>query len=200
MIYEGSPQQQLSYVASILATELRHGSRCLYLNSPDLVLGLRTCLAHSGIDVDAEIKKGALILSSERTHLANGRFSAQLMLDDLAALSTQAQADGFQKLWASGDMTWEFGNRKNFTELLTYERGLERLFHQHPILNGICQYRQDTLPTSAIRDALSTHQSVYLNQTLFRLNPYFNAAANTARTSPIPTDIKDLLERFRLHQ
>lgn len=200
MIYAGSPQQQLPYIASVLAAELRNGSRCLYFNSPDVVSDFRVYLTHTGVDVDAEIAKGTLILSSERDHIVHGRFSAELMLNSLARLIEQAQADGFLRLWVSGDMTWEFGNRKNFTELLSYERGLERLFQQHPILHGICQYHQDTLPTSAIRDALCAHQSVYVNQTLFRLNPYFDAAALNARTSPIPTDIKDLLERFRLHQ
>jgi hypothetical protein len=199
MIYEGPDQQQFSYIASILAQALASGARCAYLNSPDLVFTFRAYLGHAGIDVDAEIRKGTLILSSERAHLANGRFNASLMLDSLAVMCTQAEADGFQKLFVTGDMTWEFGARQNFTELLAYERGLERLFTQFPILHGICQYHKDTLPTSALRDALCTHQTVYLNQTLFRLNPYFDAAADTAKSSPIPTDIKDLLDRFRQH-
>ena len=168
MIYEGSDQQQFPYVAAILAEELRAGARCVYLNSPDIIFAFRAYLAHAGVDVDSEIAQGTLILSAERSHLANDLFSADMMIEGLTELIRQAQAAGFQKLWVTGDMTWEFGNRKNFTELLAYERALERMFQQHPILHGICQYQQDTLPTSAIRDALCAHQSVYLNQTLFR--------------------------------
>jgi hypothetical protein len=119
------------------------------------------------------------------------------MLRSLSALIARAYADGFEKVWASGDMTWEMGNQGNLAELLEYERGLERLFQLHPGFSGVCQYHRDTLPTSAIRDALCSHQSVYLNQTLFRLNPYYEEAEIPAG---VPTELQDLIERFRQHQ
>lgn len=199
MIYADPPEQQIPYIASLLLAELQNRSRCVYLNNPDMVASFRACLTNAGLNVDAQITKGTLVLSSDRPHLAAGRFDAARMLDGLATLIHDARADGFERLWVTGDMTWEFGDRSNFKELLAYERGLEQLFQQHPMLHGVCQYRQETLPTSSLRDALCAHQSVYLNQTLFRLNPYFTAM-DTPAPAPIPTEINDLLERFRQHQ
>ncbi len=200
MIYAGSPNEQFPYIAAALAHDLRAGARCVYLNSPDLVFGFRAYLAHAGIDADSAIRKGSLILSSERSHLVNGRFNPWLMLDSLSALATQSEREGFPKLVVTGDMTWEFANRNNFSELIAYERALERLFEELPLLHGICQYHQDTLPTSALRDALCTHQSVYINQTLFRLNPYFDPESDANGTNHIPTEISDLIARFHQHQ
>ena len=42
-----------------------------------------------GVDVDAETAKGALLLSSERTHLVGGRFDADGMIQILPQRSTR---------------------------------------------------------------------------------------------------------------
>jgi hypothetical protein len=43
----------------------------------------------------------------------------------------QALNDGYQGLWATGDMRWEFGPEKDFLKLLDYEWELEE-FLQEP--------------------------------------------------------------------
>ncbi len=84
----------------------------------------------------------------------------------------QALCDGYGGLWATGDMMWEFGSEKNLDKLLEYECGLEELLNRHPALGGICQYHEDILPITAIQVALYTHRSVYINETLSRMNPF----------------------------
>jgi hypothetical protein len=68
-------------------------------------------------------------------------------------------------------MTWEFGNESNLLKLLDYERKLEEFMQENPALSGICQYHRDTLSPYAM--ALDTHKTVYVNQTLSRLNPHY---------------------------
>jgi hypothetical protein len=200
MIYAGDPKQQLPYLAFILTEQLCNGARCLYLNSPTMLDALRAELAIAGIDADREVSKGTLTLSSDQSYLIEGHFHPQLMLRGLASFIARAHADGYEKVWCSGDMTYELGPHASLVQLLDYERALERMFQLHPSLTGVCQYHRDTLPTSALRDALSTHQSVYLNQTLFRLNPYLPPHGTTPGESHIPTDLRDLIERFSQHQ
>ena len=173
LIYEGSPALQLPSVAAVMIEKLKSNVRCLYLNSPTMVAGLRSYVAAGGVNVVAEVKKGSLILTSDQDHLNDGQFDVERMLRMLLDELGRARRDGYAGLWAVGDMMWEFGSEKNLEKLLEYECGLEELLQQEPGIGGICQYHQDILPASAIQAALYTHQSVYLNETLSRLNPFY---------------------------
>ena len=173
MIYEGSPVHHLHGLATIAKRKLEANNRCLYLNSPALVEEMRSHLAAAGVDVAQEIEKGALILSSERAHLIEDRFDVDKMLGTLAEAVNQAVQDGYEGLWATGDMAWEFGDEKNFSKLLEYEHALERFFETEPALSGICQFHAGTLPTDVIQWGLCAHRTVYINETLSKINPYY---------------------------
>jgi hypothetical protein len=178
---------------------LRANRRCLYLNSPMMLEGIRTYLGALGTDVASETARGALILSSSHDHLLNGRFDGKRMVALLEQEVEATLAAGFDGLWATGDMTWEFGGERNFAALLDYECALEELFARQPALGGLCQYHSETLPREAIRDALYTHQAVYVNETLSRINPYYagSTALNQPRRAVSEVDVKIMLEGVR---
>jgi len=173
LIYEGSPSQQLPALAATIKRKLDDGHRCLYLNSRPMVAGIRSYLAAIGLDVESDMAKTRLVLSSESVISAGGGFDVDMMLDKLEDSLDQALSDGYKGLWASGDMTWEFGPEKNFVKLTEYEYGLEELMHRRPELSGICQYHQDTLPHGVTRQALLTHPMTFINETLSRVNPEY---------------------------
>lgn len=196
MIYEGSPENHLPWLAAQFVRQLDLRARCIYLNSPDMVGAVNTALRNAGIDVPAEIRRGNIVLASDQTHLSKGHFDAARMLDMLGEHVTSATYDGHPSIWIVGDMSWEFGDHTNLTELLKYERALEERFQTYPALSGLCQYHRDTLPAQAVQEGLCSHQAVYLNETLFHINPYFTQTPEPC-SGHIPTDIDDLLERFR---
>jgi hypothetical protein len=172
LIYEGAPSQKLHILAVMLQRKLNEGYRCLYLNSAPMVAGMRSTLAAIGIDVSYEIAKARLVLSSEP--VSSGReFNSKVMLVKLEDSLNQALDDGYKGLWATGDMTWEFGPEKNFSKLLEYERGLEELFKHRKELCGVCQYHRDTLPPEVMRQSLLTHPAIVINNTLSRINPHY---------------------------
>ena len=138
-----------------------------------MVAGMRSYLAAAGVDVTREIEKGSLIMSSEQDHLVNGQFDIDHMMDTLAGALDQALKDGYTGLWASGDMTWEMGPDKDFSKLIEYEQRLEEFFYEHPEMGGICQYHADTLPFDTIRQGFRSHASLFINETLSLINPYF---------------------------
>lgn len=173
LIYEGPPSQQLPSLAALIKRKLHEGHRCLYLNSRPMVAGIRSCLASVGIDVVSDLAKDRLVLSSESVASANGGFDIDMMLHKLEDALDQALDDGYKGLWATGDMTWEFGAEKNFAKLMEYEYRLEELFSKRQELCGICQYHQDTLPREVPRKALLTHRMIFINETLSRLNPHY---------------------------
>ena len=176
MMYEGSPAAYLPALASMIRLKLQENNRCLYLNSPPMVTGLRAYLFARGVDVPKETEKGSLVLSSETGHLINGRFNTDRILALLKDAMDQGLNEGFKGLFATGDMTWEFGPERDFSKLLDYERRLEDLFRKHVTLHGICQYNINTLPAEAVQQGISTHPAIFIDETLSQLNSqYVNA-------------------------
>ena len=157
LIYEGAPSTQLPVLAAVMHRKLEEGHRCFYLNSPPMVAGMRSCLAAKGLDIVSEITRARLVLSSEPAVAADGSFNIDLMLHKIEDALDQALDDGYKGLFAAGDMTWEFGPKKDFAKLMEYEWRLEKLFQKRQELCGICQYHQDTLPREVVRQGLLTH-------------------------------------------
>lgn len=199
MIYAGSPAQQLPLLAALIIEKLKANQQCMYLNSPSMVAGVRSYLAAAGIDLNEQIKRRALVLSSDQEHLIEGRFDVDRMLDRLVDAVHDAQQDGYAGLWASGDMTWEFGNEKNLTKLFEYECGLEKTLRKNPALSGVCQYHRDTMPDELIKDALCTHEAVYLSDTLSRINPSYISPEqiNGRRPNTSAINVGEMLKRLQ---
>lgn len=186
-------------LAALIVERLEENWRCLFLNSPPMVAGMRSYLAAAGLDVSEAVRKGELVLSSDQAHLVNGYFDPVLMLDLLKQTVREALRDGYQGLWATGDMTWELGNnRKNFSKLLEYEIGLEKLFQTLPALNGICQYHADTLPVDVVEKALYTHRAVYISQTLSLINPY-HIVPEALAAGPAKVPIHEFVHMIKHH-
>ena len=138
-----------------------------------MVAGMKSSLAAKGVDVAEEISKGSLVLSAEQGHLVEGHFCVEGMIQTLEATLLQARKDGYKGLWATGDMTWEFGPLREFATILQYEWRLEEFFRTHPDLYGICQYHRDTLPAEVVHNGLLSHRSIFINETLSRINPFY---------------------------
>jgi signal transduction histidine kinase len=172
LVYEGHPSGQLPVTIPFLVSGRRENYRCLYLGAPETVSAVRAALALRGLDVDEEVRRGALVLSSDRSYLDRGAFDPCALVAMLSGMIDGAVTDGFAGLCATGDMSWEFGPDKNFERLLEYEVLIERLIQEKPF-TGICQYRRDSVPPGALRDALLAHRSVYFDEDLHRDNVFY---------------------------
>ena len=109
LLYEGPPSRHLATLAEVSRDKLGQNFRCLYLNTEPMVAGMRSYLAAAGVDVEKVLSDGQLIFSSTQDHLIDGAFDADHMLESLADALRQALRDGYDGLWASGDMAWEMG-------------------------------------------------------------------------------------------
>jgi signal transduction histidine kinase len=172
LIYDGDASEQLPVVVPMLADGLRENWRCMYLGSPSAIDMVGFALGTRGIDVSREIDRNALVFSSDRSHLVDGTFDPDAMIDGLCSGIEAAVHDGFEGLCATGDMRWELGDDRNFDRLLEYEARLEQVFRDRP-LRGICQYHRDLLPARAINDALVTHRSAYVGDALSTDNMFY---------------------------
>ena len=172
LIYDGDPSEQLPVVVPLLLDGLRENWRCLYLGSPEAVRMIDGALASKGIDTERERDRSALVLSSDRSHLDNGKFDPEAMIGGLRSSVDDAVRDGFQGLCATGDMRWELGPDESFDRLVEYEALLEDVIRQMP-LRGICQYHRALLPPAAVHDALITHRAAYVGNRLNVDNLYY---------------------------
>ena len=182
LIYKGSPSRQLPAIAAVLQNKLNENYRCLYLDSPSMVAAMQSKLATIGVDVLDELDKTSLVLSSERDQIVEGRFDADRMMQKLEAALQHALDDGFEGLWAVGDMSWEAGFHTAFGTLLDYEWRLEEFFRKHSQIQGICQYHADTLPRANLNVGVLAHPAFFINETLSRLNLRY-------RRGEIPADL-----------
>lgn len=172
----------LPAIAALIKQKLGENYRCLYLNTPAMAAGIRSYLYSAGVDVAASIAAGRLVISSE-THLKMGCFDIDHMLGMLEESMYQALEDGHVGLWATGDMSWELGPDKDWEKLVEYEWRLEQFFHHHDAISGICQYHADTLPREAVYHGLLSHPTLFINETLTRINPHYIPS-----TTPLPLE------------
>jgi hypothetical protein len=201
LIYEGAPSQTLRSIAEITRQKLKENYRCVYLNSPSMVAGMKSYLAAAGVDVADETNRGSLVVSSLRSHLVEEVFDLERMIQSLEAGIELALRDGYQGLWASGDMTWEFGPQEDFDKLIEYELRLEDLFRKRPHLSGICQYHRDTLPQDVMRLGLQSHQNLFVNETLSLVNPHYVTAKLPGAFVPInPSALDGMISQLSTHQ
>jgi MEDS: MEthanogen/methylotroph, DcmR Sensory domain len=178
MIYDGSPSRTLPTLVAAICAQLDSNVRCACFNSPAMIAGLKSQLYAAGVDVAHELARGRLLLYCDTAHLVDGRFEIDHLIDTLDTAVQQASADGYAGLFATGDMTWEFGPEQDFAKLLEYEWRLEQLFHAQPTLSGICQYHCNLLPHEAVRDGVVSHGHMFVNDTVARVNPHYVPAAS----------------------
>lgn len=196
LIYEGAPSRNLPALAAIVRQKLNQNYRCLYLNSPVMVAGIRSYLAAADVDVADEVAKVSLVFSSVQNHLVQGYFDVDRMMSTLEDALDQALADGYNGLWATGDMSWEFGPQRDFSRLLEYEWRLEECFRKHPGLGGICQYHADTLPREVLRQGLLTHPSIFINETLSQINPHYLCADSDIDQAAMNPNLDSAIHRL----
>lgn len=173
LIYSGAPSKCLPALAELLRSRLAANFRCLCLNSPTMIAGIRSYLSALGVDVSYEMARANLVLTSDRGHLLGGKFDPQRMLSLLKENLDQALLDGHAGLWAAGDMAWEFGPEQNFDKLVEYERGLDALLRANPRISGLCQYCADNLPREVMRQGLALHPGLFVGRSITRMNPHF---------------------------
>lgn len=172
-MYEGSPANHVPCLGETLREALARNYRCLYLNSQPMLDAMRIYLGRAGVDLMCETRRGGLTLTSDRGHLMNGRFDLQSMMRGLKHALEEALFDGFDGLFATGDMSWEFGPEADFSQLMAYEWKLEEFFETHPQLSGVCQYHADTLPPDVMMQGLHTHPGIFVNEDLSLPNPNY---------------------------
>ena len=121
---------------------------------------LRATLAAAGVEVDALIERGQLvILAAKEAYLHDGQFDPDRMIQLLSDETDTALAEGYTALRATGEMTWALAGEAGSERLVEYEARVNSLF-AHKKCYGLCQYDRRRFDAEMLLDILHVHPHV----------------------------------------
>lgn len=160
--YYQNADECVSVAADILAAGLGDaGDKCVCLAVPDTLQQIRRVLDERGIDTEAAIRSGQLVMFTG--HSSPAELKAR-MQRELASVPGQ-----YRLLRWLGDMTWAFDKMATTETLMEFEcvSNVEKL----PAV-VFCQYDIRRFPGYVIVDALKSHPLSIIGDTIYE-NPYF---------------------------
>lgn len=183
-------------VAPYLAQGLRRGERCWFLPCPDGPDGVRRALTTQGVDVDAEVRRGALVFAdSKAAYAARGNFDPEETMAVFGAAIEDALNAGFSGFRAAAEMSWVLDVDDGEELIVTYEALLKSLF-SNGHATGMCLYHRDRIPLNVIDGALATHPIVRAPHSDYRPNPFYDPAVTTIAAAE-PAAVASRLAQLR---
>ena len=149
--------EQMSAVIPYLKLGLARNEFCAYIVDDRTVEEVKSFLAIGGIDVEAEISRGALSFASKReTYFLHGGFRPVDMLNYLKDALQTATDKGFTGFRITGEMTWALGKERGCSRVIEFESLLNDFYPGSKSVS-LCQYNSEKFDSEILRDAIRTH-------------------------------------------
>ena len=195
-------EEQLNVAVDYIHGGLERGERCLYICGEHSVPEFREALKRSGIDVEREEARGALILNTKHeAHLQGGIFDPDRMIPLLHRAVQDALDAGFTGLCAGGDMSWVLDEAPGSNRLPEYEARLNEFYRSNKAL-GLCLYNRNSLPSHVVDHSVATHRHIHLEGPILLENPFYElddrAMYRDAAAPEIVAEKLDILEATRI--
>jgi signal transduction histidine kinase len=152
-----SPEDQAAVAVPFLAIGLERGERSVFVADGAALERIRHGLKDAGVAVERELENRRLVLDDAREFLDRGRFNTDKMLGFLQQTYEATIAEGFTALRATGDVSWQVGDEKDFSDVVYYETLLD-VFFLGKRLVGMCQYPKSMCPPDVLSGILNTHR------------------------------------------
>ena len=141
-----------------IADGLRRGERCFCAQKSHIGKRLLFDLRFLGIDTDDAINRGALEIHTEdEVYLSNGRFNPAVMVDMLMSSLDDALDKGFTAFRTAGELSWASGSKSLCTQLVDYEKLVDRCFPGKPAV-GLCQYDMRVFSPALLETIVEAHR------------------------------------------
>jgi hypothetical protein len=181
---------------------LKNGEHCLLVINKDSIEDWYLEFQAYGIDVMAELDRGALRVMPSEEYREPGRFNsiaqARKLLELIADLTPR-----FKAVRLAGDADWDVEPPLPSDELCHWEATADLAFEGEEV-RTICQYNFKHYSPSVIHAALRTHPSILVKRRLCR-NPYYEAPRileNEPRlnsSAASPRAVENMLARLTSH-
>jgi signal transduction histidine kinase len=156
LLYDNA-EDQIAAIVPYIREGLRLGEFCMYVADDRTVGEVREALATSGIDVAAEVERGALLfLTKDDSYFRDGRFEPAATIEFLKESVSDAISQNWTGVRMAGEMTWALDGETSHQELIEYEAMLNEFFPGSRAV-GLCQYNRSRFPPEIIYDVLCTH-------------------------------------------
>ncbi len=174
LLYE-TAQEQVAAVVPFIKAGLVAGERCVYVADAKTFNAVRTALRKSGVGVEREEARGALVpLSKPDAFLETGQFDPQRMIAVLRRTEEEALALGFTGLRVVGEMTWVLGDTPGHERLLEFEALLNNVLPGSHT-TALCQYATKRFSPEVLQGVLRTHPIAVIGDAVCT-NPYYQPA------------------------
>jgi DcmR-like sensory protein len=147
-------------VTDFVREGVTRNEKIIYLVNVTTVDQLKQTLASVGLEVEALIDKGQLvIITAKEAYLKDGQFEPDRMIQMLSDETDKALAEGYTALRATGEMTWALAGEPGSERLVEYESRVNELFAKKKCY-GLCQYDRRRFDSEMLLDILHVHPSV----------------------------------------
>ncbi|HVH31440.1 MAG TPA: MEDS domain-containing protein [bacterium] len=171
-----------AWVVLFIQHGLDRNEQILYV-ADDLQLSqVAEALAAGGVDVNREVKRGAVIFVNAEEYCALPRFDASHMVDLIRTRVREAGACRFAGLMVAAEMTWALKIGIPDIALVEYEGLLDDAFRSLGPLTVACMYRRGRFTPVVLKQLLHSHGTVVAGDHVHvSLNPWFQHLAETDR-------------------
>jgi PAS domain S-box-containing protein len=171
LIYE-TREEQFAAAIPAIRIGIERREKCVYVADENTSDDVIDALRHEGIDVDAAVKSGSLIVATKReTTLKEGHLVPDKLIRFWADAADAATAAGFSGLRIVAEMTWALHRDPGTERLIEFEAKVNDLVRSHPIV-GICQYNRRSFSPEDILNVIRVHPLVFIEGLVCR-NPYY---------------------------
>jgi hypothetical protein len=108
---------------------LRNGERCFCVQSNEVVRRLDYDLRYLGVNVEREVKRGALQFYTENdVYFATGKFDPEGMIERLMLSVAESVEAGFTGFRSAGELTWAADSQTHCKQVVGYEKMVEECY------------------------------------------------------------------------
>jgi anti-anti-sigma factor len=148
-----------SYVGEFVSEGLVAREKVLWVGG-DGTPEVGDLMARRGFDVSEYVDSGQLIVKDRtETYLGSGGFDGEAMLNLVRDEVRDSEAEGYEGLRTTGELSWASPGVQGFPDLSEYERALDELLRETGYM-GVCQYDTRQLVPAALTSAVQAHRSV----------------------------------------
>ena len=166
-------EEQKDVVLPFFHEGLANQEHCIYITSQQTVEDWYRELAAYGIDTEAAVKRGALLVLDRSAWRPTAEFNTMLKAREAIGLFEGLLRD-FNGVRIAGDAAWALDPQLPVEELCHWE-ATANLIYEGENLRAICQYDLTQHPAPVIHTALRTHALAIIDGKMHR-NPYFEGA------------------------
>ncbi|GAA0669278.1 MEDS domain-containing protein [Natronoarchaeum mannanilyticum] len=170
-LFYRSQDTQLQVAAAFVDHGLQTGHRCLYLADVNDLDRIETALRAAGVDVDARVAAGDLVLRDAADVYLDTGFDPEGMIETLTEGCEGCVEDGYDGLWVAGENSWCFHTNVSFDHILDFEATFDAVAPELPV-TALCQYDLSQFGERSTAKALWTHRQIVYRNAICE-NPFY---------------------------